>query len=125
VRQASGVAALKRTVIEAIAAHKEAKAALNAVLRKENDFKERYLAEHGTLVGSSEALEAIENEIDVALDTERDALLGVFQDATTLPELITGLQYLHELVRAGDPIMSDHGEELLEVIVEATGRIAA
>jgi hypothetical protein len=40
------------------------------------------LAEHGRLIGSSEALEAIENEIDVALDTERDALLGVFRAAS-------------------------------------------
>jgi hypothetical protein len=119
---------LKRTVVDAIAPHSEAKNALNPTLRMENDVKERYLAEHGTLVGSSETLEAIENEIDVALDTERAALLGVFQAATTVLELIAGLQYLHESVRAGDPIMSDHGEELLAAIVnaaEAAAREAA
>jgi hypothetical protein len=104
---------LKRTVVDAIAAHSEAKNALNAVLRTENDVKERYPAEHGTLVGSSDALEAIEDEIDVALNTERDALPGVFQAATTLPELIAGLEYLRQLVRAGNPVMRDCGEELL------------
>ena len=112
-------------VTEAIEAHKEAKTALNALLRKENDLKGRFLAENGTLVGSSDALEAIEDEIDVALNTERTALFGVFQAATTLPELITGAKYLNELVRAGDPVMKDHGAELQQMIVEALERIAA
>jgi hypothetical protein len=119
-----GVAALKLTVIEAIAAHKEAKMALYVLLRKESDLKEKFVAEHGILLGSSETLEAIEDEIDVALNTERDALHGVFQAATTLPELIAGLEYLRQLVRAGNPVMRDCGEELLEVIVQAAERIA-
>jgi hypothetical protein len=111
-----------RGVIEAIAAHKEAKAALNVLLRKESDLKNKFLAEHGTLVGLSEALEGIEEEIELALKTEDDALFGVLQAARTLPELIAGLQYLRELVRAGDPVMSDRGEALLEAIVEAMER---
>jgi hypothetical protein len=116
---------LKRTVDEAIAAHKQAKTALNVLLRKESELKEKFVAEHGILLGSSEALEAIEDEIDVALNTERDALLGVFQAATALPELIAGLEYLRQLMRAGVPVMRDSGEELLDVMVQALERIAA
>jgi hypothetical protein len=89
------------TIDTTITAHKHAKAALLSLLR-----------DQGTMPDAIEA----------AHDTERNAVFGVIEKAATLPELLAGLRYLHKLVAAGDPIMGDHGKDLLEAIVTATER---